>query len=352
MTEVDYSFVTAGSVVDSEPGKVYVDVGNYFGPGILDHHHADAPDACASLLALKYPDFILSQIKPNQPVTILTHLFPDIDAIGASWFVKRQLNHEEFSESDNIIADYICAIDRGYTTLHPNRPLTAYAVMMMHLDRIYSSTQEPNKKSLQALLSGFKLLETFSNHITSDKDLNSSEWVSKLPGIQQEINAISGDLLLYKKDIANAKIFECQLPKKDGVGIEQVKGLRVSQPESRLFKSWARGDAENSKSNGFIFTVIQLNHSRTIISVSPDSNVYLKGLGDHLQQAETAERKLRGLSITGQNRPGYDSPDPWYDGRSPLHNYTIIDSPKSGTILDQGQIHQLINQYCQSIAST
>jgi hypothetical protein len=30
------------------------------------------------------------------------------------------------------------------------------------------------------------------------------------------------------------------------------------------------------------------------------------------------------------------SPDPWYDGRG--HNYTIVDSPRSGTLLRYQQI--------------
>ena len=348
MSEINYSFVPAGSVVVAEPGKVYVDVGNDFGPGVLDHHHPDAPDACASLLALNHPDLILSQRIPLQTVTILTHQYPDLDAIGSAWFASRHLHNEDFTDADEMIADYICAIDRGYTTLHPDRPLTAYAVMMMRLDKIYSSQQETDEKSLNALLSGFEILDTFSNHIKFSNDLNDSDWVSKLPGIQQEINAISEDLNLYKKDIAKAKIFECQLPRKDGVGHEPVKGIRITQPESRLFKSWARGDAKNSQSSGFVFSVIQLTHSRTIISVSPESNVFLKGLGDILEQAETEQRQLEGRMIVGENRPGYNSPDPWYDGRSPLHDFTIIDSPRSGTVLDLETIMLCIDQYCRS----
>jgi len=73
--------------------------------------------------------------------------------------------------------------------------------------------------------------------------------------------------------------------------------------------------------------------------------VYLKGLGDLLEKAEQEKRKALGSEIQGENRPGYNSPDPWYDGRSPLHNYTIIDSPRMGTVLQMIEIQKIVSDY-------
>jgi hypothetical protein len=52
-----------------------------------------------------------------------------------------------------------------------------------------------------------------------------------------------------------------------------------------------------------------------------------------------------GKQRLGQNRPGYDSPDPWYDGRSPLHQYTIIDSPRDGTVIGMEDILSILYSY-------
>ena len=170
-----------------------------------------------------------------------------------------------------------------------------------------------------------------------------------MPEIESERQAIKSDLELYLTDIKKVEIFTCSLPKKDKSGSKQVSGLWISKPKSTLFKSWVRGDEKRSNAKGFVFTAIELSSNRTVISVSPDSSVYLKGLGNLLEKAETENRQLCSQIRLGENRPGYDSPDPWYDGRSPLHNFTIIDSPRCGTILNKEEILCCINQFCQPL---
>ncbi|RMD60239.1 MAG: hypothetical protein D6824_09825, partial [Planctomycetota bacterium] len=76
-----------GYVATPEAGKVYVDVGNAFCPGVLDHHHPDAPDACTAALALHHPEYVRSQISGDR-LTIIPHEYPDLDAITAAWFVR------------------------------------------------------------------------------------------------------------------------------------------------------------------------------------------------------------------------------------------------------------------------
>ncbi|MBT5491004.1 hypothetical protein HOK00_01475 [bacterium] len=58
--------------------------------------------------------------------------------------------------------------------------------------------------------------------------------------------------------------------------------------------------------------------------------------GDRLNKAEKIKRDRLNILIDEPNRPGYDIPDPWYDGRA--HDYTIIDSPRIGTILNFNEI--------------
>ncbi len=41
MTSVTFGFIPAGSVVKPEKSIIYVDVGNSFEEGILDHHHSN-----------------------------------------------------------------------------------------------------------------------------------------------------------------------------------------------------------------------------------------------------------------------------------------------------------------------
>jgi len=132
--------------------------------------------------------------------------------------------------------------------------------------------------------------------------------------------------------------------------VETVAGLWLKKPASSMFKSWARGDMDNAgNEQGFVLLCIQMSEHRFILSVDPSSGVYLNGLGDLIEQVENEKRQALGMVRQGENRPGYDSPDPWYDGRSPLHNYTIIDSPRVGTVLSFKEVRDIFRQYTRAL---
>jgi len=135
----------------------------------------------------------------------------------------------------------------------------------------------------------------------------------------------------------------------------QVDGLFLRDPESILFKEWARMDYANSPGGrGFIFTAIansasiataEGNKSRYFFSLNPElsDGAHLYPVWARLQAAEcllstatpnTAREKFEGRlsGVLGAN-------DPWFDG----HNYgvTIIDTPKAGTQLKSGVLADL-----------
>ena len=92
---------------------------------------------------------------------------------------------------------------------------------------------------------------------------------------------------------------------------------------------------------------------RCILSVTPDSGASLRGLGGLLDEAESDRRRQvygeddRVIDpATGSRKPpraGYDNADPWYDGRA--HGFTIVDSPRSGTMLTADEIEEA---FCNS----
>ena len=50
--------------------------------------------------------------------------------------------------------------------------------------------------------------------------------------------------------------------------------------------------------------------------------------------------------VTGEPRPfrvGYTNADPWYDGRA--HDDSIVDSPRSGTVLSAEEIERILVQF-------
>jgi len=83
-----------------------------------------------------------------------------------------------------------------------------------------------------------------------------------------------------------------------------------------------------------------------------EATVSLRGLGALLEEMESRRRQAQGVDdrvedpLTGQQRPprpGYGNADPWYDGRG--HDYTIIDSPRSGTWLSADEIEAAFLQF-------
>jgi hypothetical protein len=81
---------------------------------------------------------------------------------------------------------------------------------------------------------------------------------------------------------------------------------------------------------------------RVVISVDPHSKFILPYLGYELEKAETLKRKSLGKERTGKPRfekEYCDNEDPWYDGRG--HGFTIVDSPRNGTILEYGEIIEI-----------
>jgi len=341
-------FTAVGEVAIPETGKVYVDVGNAFCPGVLDHHHPGAPDACTAILVLNHPDYVISQLVDDQ-LTIIPHQYPDLDAVTGAYFAAMYAEGLSVKPMHQDWAQYVCRVDQGHTTLNPARPVTPYSVFMMRMHLLRPELPLDALAASQRMLdAGFSFLDVLFEWLESGGQFDEPGSFVRLSIFGPEQAALQQDLHTYKCDMKRTEILTCTLPRKDGQGTETVAGLWLQTPESALFKSWARGDAKTAgNGHGFVFLGIQVSDSRFILSVDPASDVYLKGLGDALEQAETRKRQTLGMEREGENRPGYDSPDPWYDGRSPLHNYTIIDAPRYGSVLSFGDIVAVTLSYMQ-----
>ncbi len=351
MMDIQYEFINQGSVVSSKNGHVYIDVGNKLEPGVLDHHQPGAPDLCATALVLKYPDWVRDQVSMQgnqEKLTIIVHNYPDLDAISGAWLASNIARGKETLPIYSTWADYVCSVDRGFTRLNPSSSLTLYSLFIMRLERIRKQCSSRVEQNNVVLEQGFQFLTTVFANLLAGKDISNTEWLNDIQEFAPERQMIEEDILLYQADIENAEQVIVELPNKGTDGKSRVLGLWIAAPKSILFKSWARGDSRNSKTeHGFIFTGVQLSRERYILSVTPDSNVYLKGLGDLLEISETKKRIRLGKERQGKNRPGYNSPDPWYDGRSPLHNYTIVDAPRAGTTLSPAEIRGVFKRYVQ-----
>ncbi len=346
-----YRFVPMGAVHSPASGELWLDVGNRLAPGVIDHHQSDASPSCTARLVLDHPELVraaAADLAPGVPLTIVTHHGPDLDAVTASLLVRRLLDGA-VTAGARAFAHWVCAVDRGETRLDPHRPLTTYALFQarQHLARTAlppgTSADERSRALLDAgtalverciaLLDAGVALAELGDELVNEADLTA------------EVELIRADLESYRRDLARAEQLRVRLPTPTGERAE-VPGLWIERPESLLFKAWARGDCTTAHDErGFVLLGVGLSPTRTIISVQPDCDVWLHGLGAALEQAETAKRRRLGRERKGSPRPGYDSPDPWYDGRSPLHGWTIVDAPNVGSVLTPAEIRAVFENW-------
>ena len=355
MISLNYSFLPMGSTGKPAPHQIYLDVGNRLTVGVIDHHQGDAPDRCTAGLVLDRSDWVIGQAKGlgrHQPLEIVTHRQPDIDAISAIYFVEHLLAGDLPRPAADRWADMVCEIDRGHTRVDLVTPITPYTVFLacLYLAEREQGSNDEDILALAALAAGKSLVAWLVSRLDEGESTEGlGTALASDPAFADEVCFVKRDLGIYRGDLARAERLMVALPRTDGTGIETVPGLWVDLPQAALFKAWARGDIGSSGDpRGFLFTATRLTPTRFIFSVQPDQGLSLKGLGEALEAAETTKRRRLGRERRGQPRPGYASPDPWYDGRAPMHGYTIVDSPHGGTVLDPAEVRGVLDEWVKS----
>ena len=346
------SFVPFGSILVPETGKLALDVGNSLLPGVIDHHQPGAEEECAASLVLRYPHFVLDHLKgtPIEEITIITHVSPDLDAVTSAFFAQSLLTNGHPPPFSEAIAEYVRDVDRGICFRLPGVVVTVYSIFTALCELIRSEAKDkkwPAEKTYRMRMEkGFSLWQYVMSVMDEHIDLHDSRIFEPSHPFQDAQDLVTKDYAVYIQDLRRSKQMQFVLPHKSDNRSGMADALMVVDPESLLFRSWARGDSQHSPGGrGFAMLAVNYEYERYIISVDPQSPYYLRGLGDLLEKAEIRKRKALGKERQGEPRPGYNIPDPWYDGRNPLHNYTIVDTPRGGTVLDWGEIQKIILRY-------
>jgi hypothetical protein len=144
-----------------------------------------------------------------------------------------------------------------------------------------------------------------------------------------------------------------------------VEGIFLRDPQSFLFKEWAREDTENSRSGqGFLFTAVAYSdgltqapagkRTRYIFALDPERarGGHLYNLWARLQEAEFRRRKISECPREDHRRDFAGrrvGRDPWFDGNS--YRGTIIDTPSSGTALSAGSTSDLSDISADTVES-
>ncbi|HKI36997.1 MAG TPA: serine/threonine-protein kinase [Gemmataceae bacterium] len=372
---IRFAFAPLGQVAPPALGmqnRLFLDVGNDLRPGVIDHHHLTGPAASTARLVEGRLDLIGAAVAPGgaDEFTIVLHQEPDLDCVASAYLAVAYLTTGTLPEQAARLIDYVDRVDAGESFVSQEQPFTLYAGLKRLLTRPACGDEQ---RWDIAVREGLALLDFVVGRVRDQGKALEEVDAFAAPDLfgPGDRATVSEDLRRYADKLADpntaARVARLRLPSQfgdsrevDALLVRDVQGLG-DLASVRYFKDWARSDRQRSPGKkGFVALCVFHPEApgkgrRCILSVTPQSEASLRGLGALLDKAETSQREQqsplgkdnrRWDSITGarlEPRPGYDNADPWYDGRA--HAFTIVDSPRSGTALTADEIEQIFLDY-------
>ena len=346
-----FEFVPMGTVMEARAGAVAVDVGGKCIPGVIDHHFREAGDECAASLLARSPGLVLDHLGTGGvPFTVIMHSEPDLDCVVSAFLALHLAREGRLPAGAEVLAEYTRRVDRGQSTGGEDtqqRSLWGLYTAATHLLRARPGLGLPGdqERFTSWVQRGFELVELCLRGDCAD--VADIAVAADARGVDEEWAFLSEDQGRYRRDRARAREVALELPGPSG-DRRSVPGLVISAPEAVLFKQFARLE-------GFTFTHVLYPDAvararragwpatRHVISVAPENDVWLKGLGAVLEAEEIEARAGKGFVRGGEPRwPDVTCADPWYDGRSPLHGFTIVDTPHGGTLLSDDRVVEIV----------
>jgi hypothetical protein len=362
----------AGAVRD----RLYLDVGNDLRAGVIDHHHLTGGGGATASLVLAHPAYLDGAVAPGRasgaPFVVVLHEAPDLDSVASAYLAVAYLTGGAFPDGAEALARYVERVDDGALGMTLANPFALYAAYQQLVHRLARRGWNSNHERWQELVRGGLRLVGYVVEQVARHDL-------ALPAVDafacpdlfgpEDRRDVLEDVERYQRKLADprcgARLATLRLPGQYG-GAMPAEALlirdvqNVGDPQRCMFfKDWARSDAARSPNGrGFVALSVFVSEGprqvrRCILSVAPDSGATLRGLGALLDRAECERRRdAFGVDdrveepVSGARlapRPGYDNADPWYDGRA--HAFTIVDSPRSGTLLTADEIEAIFLRF-------
>ena len=373
---IRFTYVGPGSMAPSFidiPDRLFLNVGNALRPGVIDHHQNHGGNISTTNLVINNAEFVAASVNPlrkhDDPFFIVLSENLSFDGIMAVYVALNLLKSNHLPDGAELLARYADKIDMGYSSKNKNSLYSAF-ILLQNL-QFKNNNYDVNWKTtfIQRFLPviEYALKEQKKRGIPiSDVDVFSCPRLFSA----KDKKMIVDDQKRYEAKLINPnskpKTLKLRLNSDLG-GSEIVDSLVVRDVQNQndkdrviFFKDWARTDSTRAPDkNGFVALSVfhsaeQGVNARCIISVRPDSNLNLRGLGALLEKAESEKRKnhFHGIDdrvtdlVSGKPktpRTGYSNSDPWYDGRG--HGFTIIDSPRDGTFLSPEEIEDILIKY-------
>jgi hypothetical protein len=338
---VRYEFAGFGARIAPAPGRLVLDVGMAQAPGILDHHFPEAENECAASLVVKHPELVLGHLRPAGrpadafgPVTVITHVLPDFDALSAIFLSLRLLETGEVDDGMRKLAAYTRTVDASLLPPTIDLAATPYAI----LRALFAGVKKPlDEINADRIAEGARFMKILHARATDGGDiLEDPTLFAGIDRYEQARRKVEGDNAWYQGDAHHGRKIMLNLPRIAGGGRTLVDGLVVVDAHSFLLKEWARRDRAGSPlGKGFGFVYSNFQGLRYSLGVDPAAGVNLRGLADEINLLERKKAEAEG-------KP----PGPvWYGGECPFFNYRLVVSPHEGTRLSHEEIFGAVMKF-------
>lgn len=355
-------FVPMGFVARPERGVVYIDTGNAAGIGVVDHHYPGCEAGSACELLLHNPKFIMDHLRnlADAEIEFRLHVHPDIDCVATLYTAFELMTPKKFHRREALekIAVYVSRVDQGIIPVPEHLDHSLYGVFIAHqarmqkdhFARVRAGLEKPVKIHLTLLRAGLRVIDAamyILEHLPFSDP--ASVFTHRPNWFTAELADIRTDRGLYESDLMHPHSGEYTARINIGTDGEtrRVVGLWLANPRSSFFKQWVRNDRRAPSGRGYELMTIDRSESgrnRFIISVDPESGTNLRGLGEILEKWECEKRKTLGKERPIHPiRPPSDNADPWYFGQG--HHYTIVDSPRDGTVLTAEEVKSILQEW-------
>lgn len=344
-------FVPMGFTARPAPGIVYIDTGNSGEHGVIDHHFADHKANSACELLVQKPELLLGHItgNPESQIEFRLHRQPDLDCAATLYTAFELMDHLPRTKLLEKLSEYVSLIDQGLIPEPEKLGHSLYGIFLAH-QRTQQARQATPLTDLDLLKLELRVIDAAMYLLEKAKYSGELAYIFQLEPdwFPEERHLIEQDMIRFNEDVKQrGQVYRAPVNGRP----EPVMGLELDHPQSILFKFWARTDPKAPGGKGYRFLNVNWSSpgkNRFVISVDPESGTNLRGLGQALERVEAEQRKRLGMErpIHPSRYPS-DNSDPWYFGQG--HAYTIVDSPRAGTVLDAEQVRGIHRNWTPKI---
>lgn len=264
---------------------------------------------------------------------IIVSADPTLDDLLAAEFVGLLLGGDKLPAGASAFADYGWAIRHGYKPDPLEVPLDCslegvFQAMRRSVGPDLSLPEAADRFNTKWSPLASRILaaaqEGLDPTITAFR-VEGSEYV-------QERDSLRRDHDVFRQDVRSGVEWSVKIPTTSGKC--DGYGLLLRDPKSRFFKYWSRDLQSHLKNQPYSLLAVKEGAAKWTFSTDPVLELSLIGLYEQLQTVEAAANPQRAAQ------------DPWYNGAR--HQYTLVASPKSGTVLTEKLILGVVRQWAQT----